>query len=528
MSPKSRFALAALGVAWAGDLLFWKAAPGLNFSLWVGLALLVGFTLARMEKVQPARLTWLLAALALGFASITFLRSESFTIFISLLLSLACLTLLAGTFRHANWPFYRLVDYAKSILLLMLAAIIRPLEGSSKSKIDPNGEAPRKPPSSWRIILPVLRGILLAFPVLLIFTTLLSSADPIFGDQVKQWLAWFNLDHLGEFLFRLIYILILAYVLTGIYLHGIHPSKSEARPTPEKDWVSRLLGWTETLVILVLVNALFMVFVGIQFWYLFGGQTNISTTQYTYAEYARRGFNELVIVAVLSLGMYLFLATITRLAERAQKRWFSSLNTLLFVQVLVILTSAFQRLMLYEAAYGWTQLRTYTHFFIIWLALLLVATIVLELLRRRHTFALAGLVFALGFGLTIGLLNVDGFIAQRNVERARLGFELDARYLSNLSSDAVPTLLNEYLRSENPATVKDALGAELACRTAALQDQRTRDWRGTNVSEASAQTLLSANQSNWIQYPVTRSGRSLIVKVNGKEKTCTPPSRMLD
>ncbi len=232
-------------------------------------------------------------------------------------------------------------------------------------------------------------------------------------------------------------------------------------------------------------------------------------------------------MALLSLGLYLGLATITRLEKPGHRRWFTALSVLLVVQVLIILTSAFQRLLLYENAYGWTVLRTITHFFIIWLALLLLAAIVLELLRRRHRFGLAALVFAVGFGLTLGLLNVDGFIAQRNLQRARVGFELDASYLAALSNDAVPALVDEYLRPDLKKTVKDALGAELACRAEAFKTQPQRDWRGYNLSEASAQALIARNQSSWSQYPVTGSGRKVTVKVGGRDQSCLFGTRLL-
>ena len=41
---------------------------------------------------------------------------------------------------------------------------------------------------------------------------------------------------------------------------------------------------------LLLVDLMFALFVGIQFFYFFGGAANITLTRYTYADYARRGF----------------------------------------------------------------------------------------------------------------------------------------------------------------------------------------------------------------------------------------------
>ena len=123
---------------------------------------------------------------------------------------------------------------------------------------------------------------------------------------------------------------------------------------------------------LILVDLLFLVFVGIQFAYLFGGQANITLEGYTYAEYTRRGFFELLTVSVLTLGLILTLHWLVRSETGRQKVIFKGLSSLMIALVLVILASAFQRLLLYEIAYGYTQLRLYSHIFMVWLALLFV------------------------------------------------------------------------------------------------------------------------------------------------------------
>ena len=118
------------------------------------------------------------------------------------------------------------------------------------------------------------------------------------------------------------------------------------------------------------VVILFAAFVAIQFQYFFGGQANIHIEGYTYAEYARKGFGELVAVAFFSLLLLLGLGAITRRDTESQRKTFSSLGVGLVGLVLVMLISAFQRLALYESAYGFSRLRAYTHVFMIWLALL--------------------------------------------------------------------------------------------------------------------------------------------------------------
>jgi len=95
------------------------------------------------------------------------------------------------------------------------------------------------------------------------------------------------------------------------------------------------------------------------------------------------------------------------------------------INVLVILASSLQRLMLYEDAYGFSQLRTVTHVFILWLAALVVTTGVLEGVQQRGRFALALLITLIGFSASLVFVNVDGFTARRNIERAAQGEDLD-------------------------------------------------------------------------------------------------------
>jgi hypothetical protein len=534
----ARFGWAALLAAWVLDQLFWEKAPGISFPLWIAVALGVGLLVARSLKVRPAPLSLALMAAALVFASMTFLRREGFTQFINTLLCLGSLALLAGTFRTGNWLFYKIGDYLAAGLRLWRAVLIRPADlvlpaarpaPLSADSPAPSAEtaAPAPATPAWKTAgqqaAPVARGLLLALPIVLILGGLLAAADPIFNNWARDLLRVFDFNKLAEYLFRLFYIAILAYVLAGVYLHAVQPGTLEPRPSPTARWFPPILGWVEAVVVLGAVNLLFLVFVSIQFWYLFGGQANISTSGFTYSEYAVRGFNELVMVAVLSLLLYLGVGAAVDHKNPLQQKLSMGLNTLLIAQVLVILVSSFSRLRMYEDAYGFTQLRTYTHILILWMGVLLAATIGLEVTRRRHAFALVALLTACGFGLTFGLLNVDGFIAQQNIQRAWSSGKLDGQYLTILSDDAVPTLLDEFQRPNQPEAVKDILGAELSCRSTLAQrnapSEAGSSWLSYNLSHATALGLLQGSQALWQAYPVQQTG-GLSVKLKSGVHPC--------
>ena len=532
-SNPTRFLWTMIALGWAFDFLFWKKAPGINFALYVTLCLVIGILLLRAEGHRPSRNTQLLLPLISLFAAITFIRREPLTVFLSVVMTLFLMGLFAISFLSGRWPVYNLLDYLNGFLRLLGSMIARPLGFSAEVRKE-SSEMEQAEGRKMRAskVWPVVRGILIALPIVAIFASLLSSADVVFGQRVEEFIELFNLENLPEYIFRLVYILVFAYALAGIYLHAASKSKDERLVGEEKPVMPTFLGFTEATIVLGSVAALFAAFVFIQFQYFFGGQANIQIDGYTYSEYARRGFGELVAVAFFSLLLILSASSITRRESEIQRRVFSGLGIGIVVLVLVMLVSAFQRLLLYEAAYGFSRLRTYTHVFILWLALLLVAVVVLEILHRERAFALAAVIASLGFVLSLGIMNVDGFIVRQNISRALQGGDLkvsqtgraefDATYLSELSLDAVPALANAFQTKPLPASVQEGVGAALTCySTEVNRDNEPLPWQSFNFSQANAERMLKSLESDLESYQVDdEDWNYLVITPSGEEYRC--------
>lgn len=537
----TRLSLLALFAAWCFDQLFWKKEPGINFLLFVLICLAAGALLTWWEKRRPAPASLILLAPVLFFAAVTFIRQEPFTTFISIAITLTAMAVLALTWLGGKWLDYSLSDYFLGFLRLSGSALARPVgvlfrkngsgengaaagETPPESGTSPEAAPPAAPKKSTapRPIWAVLRGLLLALPVVALLASLLAAADPIFSKQLDAFLRLFNIEYLDEYIFRAIYICILAYLLIGAIAHALAVSRNEKLIGVEKPWLPPFLGWTEAVVVLGCVNLLFIFFVAIQFRYFFGGQANIQVDGYTFSEYARRGFGELVVVAVISLLLFLGLSTITRRTSGQQRSLFSGLGILLLGLVAVILVSAFQRLLLYEAAYSFTRLRTYTHVFMVWIGILLAATVAVELADRMRHFALALVVVTLGFGISLTALNVDGFIVRQNVARAAAGRELDTAYLLSLSDDSVPALAARFQDARLSPALRDQVGGVLACRAAlAAQDSRPRPWPSFHVAASTARAWYAVLQAPLSAYPVSEDERGdLSVTIHGQTQSC--------
>ena len=519
---RNRFWTIVILLGWAFDFLFWKKPLGINFAIYVILVLATGILLLQMDGLRLARGSSLLLLPIAFFATMTFIRLEPMTVFLSVVGMLFLMGVFALTFLSGQWTRFALLDYIFGFLRLFGSMLTRPLGFAAESR----REQPSLSEKRTTHILPVVRGIVIALPVIAIFASLLSSADPIFAKRLEDFIKIFKIENLPEYIFRLAYILVFAYALAGTFLHA---SQKSGEPVNEKPWGSPFLGFTESTIVLGSVALLFIVFVVIQFRYFFGGQANIHIEGYTYSEYARKGFGELVAVAFFSLLLLLGLGAITRREKESQRRIFSSLGVALVGLVIVMLISAYQRLVLYEAAYGFSRLRTYTHVFMIWLGLLLIAVVVLEITRRERAVGLAMILAALGFIVSLNLLNVDAFIVKQNVQRELRGVndkalsqgraDLDVEYFLDLSDDAIPSLVSAYQSKSLPVPVKEKIGASLACfRYVRNQDERMYPWQSFHFSRYYADRAFAEMKKDLDVYKLVDKDWPMKVQTPGGEQ----------
>ena len=518
----NRFWLLVILLGWSFDFLFWKKPAGINFFLFVALCLATGIYLLNADGLRLSRRSSLLLFPIAFLAAMTFLRLEPMTVFLSVSMTLFLMGVFALTYLGGNWIRYGLVDYFIGYLTLFGSMIARPLGFAAEVRRD----QPEGSPNRGRQVWPILRGIVIALPVIAIFASLLSSADPIFAKRFEDFIELFNIDNLPEYIFRLVYILVFAYAIAGAFLHAAQKSDDK---TEEKTLFAPFLGFTESSIVLGSVVLLFVAFVVVQFQYFFGGQVNINLEGYTYSEYARKGFGELVAVAFFSLLLLLGLGAITRRETDMQRRAFSGMGVGLVLLVIVMLVSAFQRLVLYEFAYGFSRLRTYTHVFIIWLALLLVTVLILEIMRKERAIGLAMVLASLGFVVSLGVLNVDAFIVRQNIQREFHGaagqiftqgrVDLDAQYFLDLSDDAIPALVDGFQNTALPVPVREKVGAALACkRYDREQDTREIPWQSFHLSRFYADRAFAEIKKDLDVYKITDTDWPVKVETPGGDE----------
>ena len=518
-----------IALGWAFDFLFWKKSPGVNFSIFATLCVIAAFYLLVSDGLRPNRSSLLLLPLFGFFAAVTFIRAEPMTAFLAYTFTLLAMTILAVTYLGGRWIQYTLADYLARSVALLGSIIARPLSFTIAARSEQTEAGVR--PSKYSLW-PILRGIVIALPIVAVFAALLSSADVVFGSRLNDFIELFRLEHLPEYIFRLIYILVIGYALAGVILHAASESKDEKLVGEDKPILPPFLGFVESAIVLGSVIVLFAAFVVIQFQYFFGGHANINIEGYTYSQYAVRGFGELVTVAFFALLMLLTLSAVTKRETEAQRRLYSGLGVALVGLLLVMLVSAYQRLGLYEAVYGFSRLRTYTHVFLLWLGLLLVATLVLEIMHRERAFTFAMLIASIGFAISLPIVNVDAFIVRQNIGREVNGValhdadrvDLDSQYFIQLSDDAIPALVNAFEQGPLATQVHDKIGAALACiRDQRGLDKREHTWQSFHLARFRADQALASAKKDIDPFKITdKDWPTIVTTPSGEEIQCWP------
>ena len=481
---------------------------GLNLPLMAGAVLAAAVALRPVgRRIDPLDL-WLPVGAIAVTAGIA-LRADPFLVLLDI--GSGCLLLGAAVAAIGGSAVTR----RSAVAIVELALIVLGWTVAGILRVTIAARRPAEPHESQRRIpvpaAPVLRGLLIAIPILIVFAALFSSADAVFARLTDQLFGW-QID-LGELPFRLAVAFLIAWLAAGLLAVAAGSVRPEAPPAadpppapmpqslgaaaadPPVTWPAQRpvrLGSIEAATILVAVDVLFGFFVLLQLAYLFGGLDTLAATGLPYAQYARSGFFELVWVAVLAGGL---LVTVHGVAART--RWIVGSGLTLAALTAVVLASAFLRLRIYQDAYGWTELRFYVLATIVWLAVGIGLTVVL-LARDRMRWLFHGLaISAVAILVAINLVGPARVIAEQNVARlldpslvppdGRTG--LDLRYARLLGDDAVPVLVNALpaLAGEDRA----GLLAALAARKADLADASTTGWPSWNLGRARAREALA-------------------------------------
>lgn len=422
-----------LGVV--GDALLRTSGWGANMAVWAIAIVVALFTLARRRNEPiPSDTRWL-AVPALAIALMFFLREEEGVTAYNVLTLAGTLALLASTLSPGN-RFSVATAKVRDVIQAAFGVGISVGFGMLPLVIGDLSYRNVARARSSAVALSVLRAALIAIPLLLIFGGLFASADPVFANILS---SIFRIDA-EEVASHIILTGVLSWIVGGFLRSAM---LADRQPQLASMIPDRTLGLTEVSVALGSLVLLFASFVTVQLRYFFGGDALVqATANMSYAEYARRGFFELVVVSALVLPVLLSANALLRRDKASAESVYRALAGSLVVLLGVIMYSAFARMRLYQSAYGMSTDRLYATVFMGWLAVVFAWFCATVLRGRDKRFVVGVLVSGWSTLIALNFADPAGLVARSNVARAATGKPLDVWYASRLSADGAPALVD--------------------------------------------------------------------------------------
>lgn len=332
----------------------------------------------------------------------------------------------------------------------------------------------------------VAKAIGITFPIVLVVIILLSSADEVFGSLFTD-LENFAFKIISEIKFteviaRIMLILFFTVYLIMFfyYIFTRYKAQEEAtlKPKTKKDnfTIRAILG---------ALNAVYLIFCIIQVKSLFMQKVDIN-----FANYARQGFFQLMVVSVINLVTILIAKRSENKEEKGSNRYINLMCVIMIIFTMIILVSSGVRMYYYESTYGYTLLRLLVYCVLVIEAVLLVPTIAYVLNAKINLPKIYFTVIIIAY-ICINFANFDAVIVARNVDRYAKTGKIDVDYIiKKTGTDAVPEISR--LLEIMPDTELDKRRLNKYMKTLYEKlDEENMDIRDFNLSKAQAKKTIS-------------------------------------
>lgn len=469
------------------NILFYRKGLGLSYPIFV-LIFYGALMFTLRDKIEFKINFGTVLTIPIVMLSLTYLFFSNWLFlglnFLIIPMLIVVQTLLITNNNDFKWFDIRFIsDLLNAMFVRTLVHIPKPFKLISKM-------IKRKTKNSGKVSVvgKVIIGLLLSIPLMAIIIALLSEADIVFS----QWMSGISdlLKNVNteDMIAQLTIGLIVGTIIFS-YLWSLYYKENRLPGKTVKDNIEIRKVWDPVIVLTMLtaVNVIYVVFTIIQFTYLFGGIDSLLPQDVTYAEYARRGFFELVAVTLINVSIMTGVINFTKNENINAAKALKILNSFLVGFTIVMLVSASSRMSLYEETYGYTYLRVFTHAFMIFIFVMLIATLI-KVWKESFPLLKSYIVVAIIAYLAINYFNADVFIIKNNIRRyeANIGGRLDTGYLDCLSDDAVPYMVK--LLDDKNTDVSSSIRSQLESRKVRLADDN--DWQSFNLSKYKAKKVL--------------------------------------
>lgn len=367
---------------------------------------------------------------------------------------------LHNVYDDSKWNFHQYIIAIGSFIINIFENFNTPFGDISlymkeqKKAVDDEGNPIEKKNS----VLPyIFLGLAISIPIVIIILSLLCKADVVFAQAVDKFLSFLKIRNIVHFIFDIL----VSYFIFYSMIAGLSKKSFAPKQINSPDYAAAL-GITISSVI----SFIYLAFSCIQIIYLFLGKMELPEG-YTYAEYAKNGFYELLAVCIINLIMVLVFIAIFK-----NNTALNVILTIICVCTYIMIASSSMRMYIYVCAYNLTKERLFTFLALAVIAILMVGLIIYIYNRNIKLFKYCMVVITCA-SLFYVFSHSDYWIARYNLshygertdrfeENQKVYIDLDTKYLlSGLSDDAAPVIMNV----DNFKVIYDATSSQGRIRT---------------------------------------------------------------
>ncbi len=284
-----------------------------------------------------------------------------------------------------------------------------------------------------KIVGKVMLGLLCAIPVLAVVVPLLISSDDAFSGMMSSIFS-----NSGNTFLTVLKIVFGAIVSMFVISYGFSLKYNRTATTRE----SKFKG-IESICIISFLSAIalcYLLYLFSQLAYFFSAFKGfLPNDKITYAEYARKGFFEMCVIAVINLGVVFLSMLLAKKQNGKVNVGIKITATFISVFTLIIIATAISKMVLYINEFGMTVLRVTTSAFMVFLAVVFIA-VILRIYINKINIVKTSLITAGIVVLLLGTVNVNALCARYNYESYKEGRldTIDIETLYNLGDEGIP------------------------------------------------------------------------------------------
>ncbi len=319
----------------------------------------------------------------------------------------------------------------------------------------------------------LIKTLLIILPIVIIVLLLLSNADPNFKNLFKIVIDFITdilkFEFIDKLLGKIFMFIVMIFVIGTSTMYLIKDYGKESYKVKERK--NKDIYTIKVLV--TVLNIIYIIFDIIQIKSLF---IHSSSSYINYASYARSGFFELMVVSLIN--MTIILISKNYKTDKKNTKYMNIMSILMLFLTLIIIVSSFIRMHLYEVAYGYTVLRLLVDVVLITEVLLMIPT-VMYIINSEFNISKAFLIIIICVYCCVNYINIDCFIANKNINRYNNGSKLDIEYLETYTTDNIPILINLYNSTDD-----NKIKSELLDYFEVIRDtNKINSWEEFNISK---------------------------------------------